>query len=558
MFRAWANRETIETLLTLGKDLVAQMKDWFKENGFYYLASSVVHAFCFVCIALISICIPVAWQGLTDAETPAEIDSAMLVDDVPAPLDRFEVGDAPLNATELNAHTLLQTMAPGQEAIYFDDSPDFAEGGGGTPNAAKGPLLGGMGVFDLQGLAGIGGLGGVGASDGFGEFMGTGGDAMGFDSRGEGHRDALAGALGGTHATERAVGAALNWLFRHQNTAGNWSLQFTQHCSGRACSGQGQEKKADAAATGLALLPFLGAGQTHKSRGPYRQAINKGIAWLIKNQESDGNLAAGMVEKPMYAHGIATIALCEAYGMTRDEYVGIPARRAIAFIEQAQNKRTGGWRYKPGDSGDTSVLGWQVMALKSAQLAGLGVDTNGIEGVRRWLNSVAKGEHEGLFSYVPYQDATPTMTAVGQLCYQYLGSNRDDPRMIEGKDYLMKNPPDNSSTRNSYYWYYATMVMHNFLGPDWDAWNRQMRRVLIEAQEKEDCATGSWDPENPTSDTWGPQGGRLMTTCFAALTLEVYYRYLPLFQFRSPEGAASESKKAAPKEKAEPMIRLIP
>ncbi len=72
--------------------------------------------------------------------------------------------------------------------------------------------------------------------------------------------------------------------------------------------------------------------------------------------------------------------------------------------------------------------------------------------------------------------------------------------------------------------------MHNFADADWDAWNRVMRRVLIKSQEKEGCAAGSWDPNRPTADNWGEKGGRLMTTSFNALTLEVYYRYLPMFK----------------------------
>ena len=77
---------------------------------------------------------------------------------------------------------------------------------------------------------------------------------------------------------------------------------------------------------------------------------------------------------------------------------------------------------------------------------------------------------------------------------------------------------------------FCALVMHNFLDADWDAWNRKMRRVLIESQEREGCASGSWDPDRPTVDAWGGQGGRLMMTSFNTLTLEVYYRYLPLFQ----------------------------
>jgi len=530
---ASAVKEAVPKAASAGAELLAETREWFQENGFFCLASALIHGFFFACVALVSTYVPVAWEDWKGGETTAELAPAEVESEPPAPIERFEVGNAPLEPTELTTETLLQTTPLGQTAQHYDESPDFEEAGGGTPTPLKGPMVGGLGGFRVEGLWGPGGRGGVGSSDGTGELLGTGGSGLGFGGRGAGHRDALVGAFGGTKASERAVGAALNWLHRHQNPGGNWSLQHSRHCTGRTCGGAGWVK-ADAAATGLALLPFLGAGQTHKSTGPYRQTIQKGVFWLVKHQGSDGNLAAG-AEQPMYSHGIATIALCEAYGMTKDEFVGAAARKAVVFIQQAQNPQTGGWRYTPGDPGDTSVLGWQVMALKSAQLAGIGVDTNCLESSRKWLNSVAKGEHGGLFSYIPYKEVTPTMTSVGLLCFQYLGDDRDDPRMIEGRQYLLQNLPDNGSMRNSYYWYYGTLVMHNFLGPQWDAWNRQMRRVLIESQEREGCATGSWDPENPTTDTWGPQGGRLLTTCFATLTLEVYYRYLPLFQFSSPQ-----------------------
>jgi len=80
--------------------------------------------------------------------------------------------------------------------------------------------------------------------------------------------------------------------------------------------------------------------------------------------------------------------------------------------------------------------------------------------------------------------------------------------------------------RNAYYVYYGTRAMHVILGPDWDRWNRQLRRVLCESQIKEGCAAGSWDPDKPEKDAWGEPGGRLYTTSLSALALESYYRYL--------------------------------
>jgi hypothetical protein len=103
--------------------------------------------------------------------------------------------------------------------------------------------------------------------------------------------------------------------------------------------------------------------------------------------------------------------------------------------------------------------------------------------------------------------------------------------MLEGTQYLMQNLPDVRSRRDTYYWYYATQAMHNMLDADWDRWNRHMRRILVETQVTgRACAAGSWDPEKPFDDAWGHQGGRLMLTSLSCLTLEVYYRYLPLYK----------------------------
>jgi hypothetical protein len=218
--------------------------------------------------------------------------------------------------------------------------------------------------------------------------------------------------------------------------------------------------------------------------------------------------------------------------MTRDRHLGAAAQAAVGFIERAQDQACGGWRYQPNTFGDTSVFGWQVMALKSAQMAGLAVTSQRMEDAKKWLERTARGDRGGLFCYQPYREPTPTMTAVGLLCGQYFGVRPDEPAMIEGKDYLLQHPPESSlaTVRDTYYWYYATQVIFNRGGPDWDNWNRMMRRTLLETQVKQDCGTGSWDPDKPTTDVWGVRGGRLTTTALSALTLEIYYRYLPLHQ----------------------------
>src|SRR5687767_11077935 len=85
-----------------------------------------------------------------------------------------------------------------------------------------------------------------------------------------------------------ARASALNWLARHQNDDGGWTLNLGNgdQCTDRSCTGPGGTR-ADAGATAMAVLPFLGAGQTHHTKGPYQKNVTKGLQWLVKHQGAD-------------------------------------------------------------------------------------------------------------------------------------------------------------------------------------------------------------------------------------------------------------------------------
>ncbi len=522
---------------------LADVRDWARTEGCWYAASAALHFLLVVSLMLLPT--PVR---ITEPDTSATLVAAPNESSPQPNLEHINLGEASLEPGDLDAAAMLDLRPLAQTEEYNDDRKIFEKKGGGRPQGSDQPDLGGLGggfsVMAWSNGPRVSGADGVGAGVGTGVNPGSGGDGSGFGTRGSGHRAAMLGRHGGTRGTELAVIAALDWLRRHQESGGNWSLShFTHHCKGHECSGA-SEIRADAGATALALLTFLASGHTHQSSGPYRDTIQRAVFWLIRRQTSDGNLAAG-AEQPMYSHGLATIALCEAYGMTKDPKIGNPAQAAVAFIERAQNRDTGSWRYEPQrHDGDTSVFGWQVMALKSAQMAGLAVSSFNLENCQRWLQLVAKGDHRGLFCYQYGREPGPAMTAVGLLCRQYLGAKANDADMLEGKEYLRAHPPENSDNaiRDTYYWYYATQVMFNLGGPEWFQWNRNMRRVLIQTQCQDGCAMGSWDPERPAPDIWGMKGGRLVTTTLSALTLEVYYRYLPLYQM----GGGGEGHPAAP------------
>jgi hypothetical protein len=340
---------------------------------------------------------------------------------------------------------------------------------------------------------------------------------------------------GGSVESERAVELGLDWIVRHQRSDGSWSLDHKPQCRGKGCPTDAHAD-ADTAATGLALLPLLGAGLRPDEASRHQEAITKGLNWLLKQQKPDGDLFTGGGDNTqMYSHAIATMALCESYGITGDKRLRDAAQRAVNFIVSAQNHENGGWRYHPGEAGDTSVLGWQMFALRSAHLAKLKVDDAAVKGAMKYLDAAATNETKTKYAYVPHQGATPVMTAEALLVRQYLGWTRDMPAMKRGSqlvyEHLMK-----SKDRNIYYWYYATQLLHNMQGNEWRKWNIRVRDGLVTMQVTGDgCDRGSWDPNRPVGDAWGHQVGRHFVTTLSLLTLEVYYRYLPLYRSRESE-----------------------
>ena len=120
------------------------------------------------------------------------------------------------------------------------------------------------------------------------------------------------------------------------------------------------------------------------------------------------------------------------------------------------------------------------------------------------------------------------MTAEALLCRQYLGWKQNDPRLVDAANYL-NQVGLNWDRRNAYYWYYATQVLHHMEGEHWKKWNRVMKQLLPTMQVKSGKEAGSWHTDG---DAWAPHGGRLYVTCLHLYMLEVYYRHLPIYQYR--------------------------
>lgn len=364
--------------------------------------------------------------------------------------------------------------------------------------------------------------------------------------------------------TEAAIELGLEFLSRLQQEDGRWSL--AEFGDLPVSEDELPNIQADGAATGLALLAFLGGGYDHFD-DKYQTVVQRGLDYLVDQQTERGDIfperRADSVGRNLpalkatrfYSHGIATLALCEAYGMTGDDELREPAQAALNYITETQHQRLNGWRYTEGSNSDLSVTGWQIMALRSGELAGLRVNQQTYRRAKQFVEQCRRSDGKNaLYCYNPFvtganektkhHDQPGTvMTSVGMLMQLYLGQNRDAPLMQRGADHLVQNLPthageftrapvgtDKNPQRDTYYWYYATQVMFHMGGDHWQQWHEHLHPLLVNHQTVEGPLAGSWNPQRPVPDMWGHVGGRLYVTCMNLLSLEVSYRHLPLYE----------------------------
>ena len=363
--------------------------------------------------------------------------------------------------------------------------------------------------------------------------------------RSEDSRKQLAKKNGASGESEEAVDLALKWIVKHQLSDGSWSFDHTRgEGEFRDTPGPGLMANAKIGATAMALLPLLGAGHTHIS-GEHKAAVKKGFEFLKSAGERRSTDVISYFEPGgrLYSHGLATIALCECYAMTYDKSLEPYAQGAINFTIYAQDPRGGGWRYEPKEPGDTSAVGWQLMALKSAKISGLKTKPKTFRLASQFLDDVSdsRGSNYG-YATKPGRRVRPSLTSIGLLCRMYLGWNQDRPGLIDGMEAISDRGPDTNYGIDMYYNYYATQAMkHMYTGkPEWNRWNLKMRDFLVETQGRDGNLRGSWhfatdNPQRQTANPWSIAGGRLYDTAMSCMTLEVYYRFLPIYDSKATD-----------------------
>ena len=341
------------------------------------------------------------------------------------------------------------------------------------------------------------------------------------------NRDQVAKQRGGSIETEQSVNAALQWLADNQESDGRWDS--SKNGAGQETKVFGHDRKgagadADCGITGLATLSFLASGHTHLE-GPFQDQVKSALEYLVQKQKLDGNLAGdAKLFARMYCHSMSLLALSEALALTGDQRLFSAVQRAVDYSVKSQNRRDGGWRYQPGDTGDMSQFGWQVLALHSAKLGGAVVPQSTFDRMDAFIESCSSGVGGGLSSYRPAQGPSTTMTAEALLCRYFVQKNvAETTRMEAVRRIAMERPTPHHV--NLYYWYYGTLAMYHSGGPEWERWNDELKSTLLGLQSQTGPDAGSW----PANGVWGGYGGRVYSTAMATLNLEVYYRYLPMY-----------------------------
>jgi hypothetical protein len=362
-----------------------------------------------------------------------------------------------------------------------------------------------------------------------------GGQAGGLSGRTDpSMRKTLVQQGGGNAQSEAAVEAGLKWIIAHQMPDGGWSFNLTQcpSCQGQCSHADTKDARADrAGATAMALLPMLGRGYTHRT-GPYQKQIEAGLTFLGASVVA-GKGQAYPKGGTLYSQGLVGIVLSESYAMTQDPRLAGPSQLALNFIMNSQDPVGGGWRYTPRQPGDTSVVGWQLMALKSGHMAYLQVNPATIAGAVKFLDSVASDEG-AQYGYVTPGNGGGT-SAVGLLCRMYLGWKKDNAALQRGVARLARLGP----STDLYFDYYATQVLHHMEGDLWKNWNAKMRDTLVNAQAKNGHEAGSWY-DKVDGGHGAHVGGRFYCTSLATMILEVYYRHLPIYGQSSVEDEFKE------------------
>jgi prenyltransferase beta subunit len=324
----------------------------------------------------------------------------------------------------------------------------------------------------------------------------------------------------GTPRSEAAVARGLSYLASSQAADGHW---------------RSGTYDTEVAITGLCLLAFLATG-CQPGRGRYGLVVNQAIDFLAASVNMSGAfgpvglIRSGVEGHPMYGHGFALLALCEAYGMAHRQDLKVKLQAAVKLLEDTQNQDgstslDGGWRYQPQPAdADISVTVVEVMALRAARNAGIPVSHETLERAMGYIRRCAR--ESGGFAYQVQQSIPALPRSAAAVLSLLMAGMRDTPECRNGLRYLsgyINDLGDQWQPFEHFYYamYYLTQAMYQAGGAYWRRWYPSVRDHLVSVQESD----GSWSRNDRYSEA-----GVEYATAMSVLVLQVPAGLLPIYQ----------------------------
>jgi len=354
----------------------------------------------------------------------------------------------------------------------------------------------------------------------------------------------------GDPSTEACVMKVLWWLKANQQSDGSWK-------GGNALAN-----------TALATLTYLAHGEYPGSPSSFQKdfgpVVQQAISYLVNSvDQSGGKVSMRGADGNEYAFLMATYALCEAYGMTKNPNCKDVANVCLDRIVRGQSP-TGGWDYKLNPQStrdDMSFAGWALQALKAGKMAGLhpeGLD----ECIKKAVKCLkTRNFKNGGFNYVAGGNPTG-LTATGCLAMQLLGYGNQS-EVTSALDYMREWMPSfdaaevcakkNPGNSPQYYCYYATQCKYQAGMKQgakksdeltWQTWNQAMKKYYTTSIIDDPNPVKDWSGKNHKQGHFENKDAHTsrptMDTCLAALQLMVYYRYLPTTQTKAGADIADQ------------------
>ena len=282
--------------------------------------------------------------------------------------------------------------------------------------------------------------------------------------------------------------------------------------------------------TGICVMAFMASGGD-PDFGLYAENMRRALRRIIGDQDAQTGHIAGGGHGAMYHHGLAMLALSEAYGVVSDRLlwqgsdVPVEARRtvgqalelAVRCALTAQKKNSfGAWRYSPNShDADTTVSGTILMGLLGARNAGIEIPNAAVEKALSFfrLNTM----RDGNVSYRPGSSQGEGICRASIATTVFAVAKRKDLAEYKAVAGYVKQRMDQDVTSHPFYtrYYQAQALFHSDIEA-WKDWNNR----IVEKLQKMQQADGS------ISSPYGSAYG----TGMSVLALALNYRLLPVYE----------------------------